>query len=244
MGYAILRVDKIKSAVAGNARLKHNRRQTDCITTNPGKKNMCVFFNEQMEKDRYKNFREIFHERVKDQKIRKNAVYAIEVVQTFTENSIPEEKLEAWIEANAKWLCETFGESNIIDCQGHRDQKVFHLHTLIIPLDDGKLNAHKYLGGSRHRMMELQDSYSESMKQFGLSRGISREQTQARHESTKKWLNRQAEKENRLKAYEKKYGTEKDWCFDEMLEFRRLIRKEEKETGNPVFDEKDEEIEK
>ena len=161
---------------------------------------MCVFFNEQMEKDRYKNFREIFHERVNDQKKRKNAVYTIEVVQTFSENSVPEEKLEAWIEANAKWLCETFGESNIIDCQGHRDQKVFHLHTLIIPLDDGKLNAHKYLGGSRHRMMELQDSYSESMKQFGLSRGISREQTQARHESTKKMAEQTSRKRKPLKS--------------------------------------------
>lgn len=245
MGYAILRVEKIKSVVAANGRLKHNRRQTECLTTNPGKKNVCVILNEQMRKDKHKSFQEIFHERVKEQKIRKNAVIAVEVVLAFSPGAVPDEKLRDWVYANAKWLKDTFGEKNIIDCQLHRDQKVPHLHCILILRDEkGKLSSRAYLGGTRCVMANLQTLYAKAMEPFGLSRGVSREITRARHTSTKKWLNMQAEKEARLSAYETKFGTENDWDFDEMLEFRQLIRKEEKVSESTPLIEKDKGIEK
>ena len=240
MGYAILRIEKIKSVVAANGRLKHNRRQTECLTTNPGKKNVCVILNEQMRKDKHKSFREIFHERVKGQKIRKNAVIAVEVVLTFSPGCVPDKKLRDWVYANAKWLKDTFGEKNIIDCQLHRDQKVPHLHCILILRDEkGKLSSRAYLGGTRCVMSDLQTSYAKAMKPFGLSRGVSRDITRARHTSTKKWLNMQAEKEARLSAYETKFGTENDWDFDTMLEFRKALRKDE---TKPTIDPKDDKI--
>lgn len=240
MGYAILRVEKIKSVVAANGRLKHNRRQTECLTTNPGKKNVCVILNEQMRKDKHKSFREIFHERVKGQKIRKNAVIAVEVIITFTSGSVPDEKLRDWVNANAKWLKDTFGEKNIIDCQLHLDQKTPNLHCMLILQDEkGKLSSRAYLGGTRCVMVDLQTSYAKAMEPFGLSRGVSREITRARHTSTKKWLNMQAEKEARLSAYETKFGTEDTWNFDDMLEFRRLLRHDE---TKPPVDPKDDKI--
>lgn len=233
MGYSILRVEKIKSVVAANGRLKHNRRQTDCLTTNPGKKNVCIILNDQMRRDKYKSFREIFHERVKGQKIRKNAVIAVEVVITFSPGSVSDEKLREWVGANTKWLKDTFGEGNVIDCQLHRDQKTPHLHSILILRDENcKLNARKYLGGTRQRMIELQTSYAKAMEPFGLERGISREITKSRHEATKRWLNLQSEKEARLSAYETKFGTEETWDFDTTLEFRKALRKDE--TKPPV----------
>lgn len=93
-------------------------------------------------------------------------------------------------------------------------------------------------------MSELQSDYAKSVEKFGLKRGISRKITKAQHTSSKRWHAENAEKENRLKAYEEKYGTEKDWDFDEMLEFRRLIRKEEKETESTSTGEKEKGIEK
>ena len=241
MGYAILRVEKIKSVVAANGRLKHNRRQTACLTTNPGKKNVCVILNEQMRKDKHKSFREIFHERVKGQKIRKNAVIAVETVHTFTNGSInSEEKLRDWVYANVKWLKDTFDENNIISCQLHRDQKVPHLHCILILRDPkGKLSTRSYLGGTRSVMANLQTSYAKAMEPFGLERGISREITKSRHQSTKRWLNMQAEKEARLSAYETKFGTEDTWDFDDVLEFRKALRKDE---TKPPVDLKDDRI--
>ena len=232
MGYCILRIEKIKSIVAANGRLKHNRRQTECLTTNPEKKNVCIILNEQMRKDKHKSFREIFHERVKGQKIRKNAVIAVEIVLTFSPGSVPDEKLREWVGANTKWLKDTFG-GNIIDCQLHRDQKTPHLHCILILRDEkGKLSSRSYLGGTRQVMANLQTSYAKAMEPFGLERGVSREITRARHTSTKKWLNMQAEKEARLSAYETKFGTEDTWNFDDMLEFRKLLRHDE--TKPPV----------
>jgi hypothetical protein len=93
-------------------------------------------------------------------------------------------------------------------------------------------------------MIELQTDYAKSVEKFGLKRGISRKITKAHHESSRRWHAENAEKESRLKAYEEKYGTEKDWDFDEMLEFRQLIGKEEKVSESTPLIEKDKGIEK
>lgn len=124
---------------------------------------------------------------------------------------------------NAKWLRKTFEENNIIDCTLHMDEKTPHIHAMIIPCDTrGKLNARHFIGGTRVKMSELQSDYAEAMRVHGLERGICRELSKSRHESSLRWHQRQAEKEARLYAYEKKYGTENDWDFDTVIEFRRI----------------------
>lgn len=243
--FAILRIDKIKSVSRAGERLRHNRRLIPCATATPGVKNARLVLNEQMREDKNKSFKQIFKERLGGQKIRKNGIIALEVVFTFSPDSLQPSQYKEWTNTNIAWAKNVFTERNIIDIQCHYDEKTFHNHIFIIPQDEkGRLNSRKFIGGHRSRMSELQSDYAESVEKFGLKRGISRKITKAQHTSSKRWHAENAEKENRLKAYEEKYGTEKDWDFDEMLEFRRLIRKEEKETGNPVFDEKDEEIEK
>ena len=119
-----MRIEKIKSVVAGNARLRHNRRETKCVTSNPGRKNICLIFSEQMRRDRTRSFRQIFRDRTRGQKPRKNAVMALEVVLTFSPGAVPEEQLKDWAQDNATWLRKTFGNDNIIDCQLHRDEKI------------------------------------------------------------------------------------------------------------------------
>lgn len=240
MGFAIMRIEKIKSIVAGNARLRHNRRETRCVTSNPGRKNVCLIFSYQMRDDRNKSFREIFHERTKGQKPRKNAVMALEVVLTFSPGAVPEEKLKDWAQDNADWLRKTFGENNIIDCQCHRDEKNFHLHAILIPIDEkGRLNARAFVGGTRQKMSELQTDYANAMEKYGLKRGICREITKARHESSLRWHERQAQKETRLRAYEKVFGDEETWDFDRFLEFQRTkneIDKKESTTYHALIE--------
>lgn len=80
--------------MAGNARLKHNRRQIQCVTSNPEKKNICMVFSEQMRNDRKKDFKDIFHERIGNQKVRSNAVMALEIIPTFSPGAIKEEDLK------------------------------------------------------------------------------------------------------------------------------------------------------
>ena len=207
MGYAIMRIDKVKSISDGNARIKHNRREVQCLTSNPDKKNIRLNLSESMRCDSSRTFKEMFEKRTKGQKIRKNAVYAIEVILTFSPEAISEQNLFPWAKDNANWLRKIFGEDNIVDCQLHLDEKTPHIHALVIPIDDkGKLNARAFVGGSRNRLVELQTDYSEAMKCHGLSRGICREITKARHESYVRWMARQAEKEERLRGYERAFN--------------------------------------
>ncbi len=229
--FAILRIDKIKSVSRAGERLRHNRRLIPCATATPGVKNARLILNEQMRKDKHKPFKQIFKERLGGQKIRKNAVYALEVVCAFSVGSVPVKKYKEWTKENAEWIKKIFGEKNIIDCQCHYDEKTFHNHFFVIPQDEnGRLNARKFIGGSRNRMTELQTDYANAMEKFGLRRGVSGKITRAHHESSRRWHASQAEKEERLEAYEKKFGTEATWDFDMVLEFRRLKNKNKAET--------------
>ena len=74
---------------------------------------------------------------------------------------------------------------------------------------------------SIQRMSELQTDYAKAMEKYGLKRGICREITKARHESSLRWHERQAQNETRLRAYEKVFGNEETWDFDRFLEFQR-----------------------
>ena len=75
------------------------------------------------------------------------------------------------------------------------------------------------------------ETLTDAMEKFGLRRGVSGKITKAHHESSRRWHASQAEKEERLEAYEKKFGTEATWDFDMVLEFRRL--KDKNKTDAP-----------
>ena len=234
-----MRIEKIKSVSSAGERLRHNRRLIPCVTSTPGVKNARVILNEQMRKDKHKSFKQIFNERVGGQKVRKNGIVAIEVVFTFSPNALQPSRYRAWTNANIEWAKKVFGEKNIIDIQCHYDEKTFHNHVFIIPQDEKeRLNSRSFIGGHRNRMIELQTDYAKNVERFGLKRGISRKITKAQHESSKRWHAEHSEKENRLKAYEEKYGTEKDWDFDEMLEFRKIVRKQENKSKTQFTQEK------
>lgn len=221
--FAILRIDKIKSVSRAGERLRHNRRLIPCATATPGVKNARLILNEQMRRDKHKPFKQIFKERLGGQKIRKNAVYALEIVCAFSPGAVPPGKYKEWTKENAEWIKKIFGEKNIIDCQCHYDEKTFHNHFFVIPqCENNRLNARKFIGGSRNRMTELQTDYANAMEKFGLRRGVSGKITRAHHESSRRWHASQAEKEERLEAYEKKFGTEEQWDIDTVLEFKRL----------------------
>ena len=101
-----------------------------------------------------------------------------------------EGRLSEWINANVRWLKDTFGEDNLVSCVLHMDEKTPHLHATITPIvtterkrreREGQKKYRTSKGGPRlsaddvmHRSMltKYQDSYGEAMKGFGLDRGI------------------------------------------------------------------------
>ena len=218
--YAIMRQEKIKTTSNASARLRHNRREVPCKTADQNKRNISLICNDQSRENAKKSFSEIFKDKVGKQKIRSNAVKAIEVVMTFSPGAVSQENLKPWMQASMRWLCDLFGKDNVIDSKLHLDETTPHIHSMIIPIDDkGKLNARAFLGGTRDRMVELQTSYAEAVKSFGLERGIPKQITGATHQNSQRWIAENEQKEVRLCSYEAVFGTEKEWDFETYNKF-------------------------
>ena len=126
-------------------------------------------------------------------KVGKNQTKAIRIILTGTHKQMmkiaKEDKLDNWIDANLKWLKNTFGSENLVSCVLHMDEKTPHLHATIVPiitterLRKKREGEKKYATKSgarlsaddvmrRSKLHEYQNSYAAAMKPFGLQRGI------------------------------------------------------------------------
>lgn len=121
-------------------------------------------------------------------KVRKDAVRYIDVMLSVTDCR-PEDfrDVDAWAQANIKWLEDTFGKENVATAVLHMDESSPHIHALIIPMKDGKLQGSKMVGGIPG-MRSKQNSYAEAMSQFGLERGVP--YSKATHEDIQEFYGR------------------------------------------------------
>lgn len=217
--FAIMRIEKKKSIRAGNKSKEHNARLTPCANANPEIKNQRIYLNEDMVRLKEMSFKDIFDERIQGQKIRKNAVYAVEIIMTFSPSAINENQLNDWRNKSIAWACSIFGADNVIDCVMHLDETTPHIHLTAIPIDrNGKLNARAFLEGNGKKFSKLQDSYAEAVASFGLKRGISKAKTKAQHEASSRWHNQNAQKEAELLA-RRKIMEEVSLSLDNELKF-------------------------
>ena len=180
--FAILRTGKLKSAASVRGMLKHNFRDIDTPNADekltPDNEHLAA----QSVKDGMKRYRDSLPE-----KVRSNAVHAIDYMITTSKEASPEAKESAMQEAY-DWLAEKHGKENIIMASKHRDETTPHIHVVVVPIDEkGKLNARKFIGGTRHRMSDLQDEFYKRLqdKNIDLDRGI--KGSRAKHQSIKEW---------------------------------------------------------
>lgn len=206
MGYCFVTAEKIKSLGTLTSKYIHNYRKVAVENADP----TLFHLNEELvplpheENGTEMTYKDFFKHRIesleyyKKHKIRNDQVYAFEVVSTFSREE--DIDIEAWKRKNVEWLQKTFnqagdGKNNIASVVFHADEPGnVHCHAIIIPIDPrGRLNAKHYTGGYR-LMSEMQTSYANDMKEFGLERGL--EGGQARHKDIKKYyaeLNRAME---------------------------------------------------
>lgn len=93
------------------------------------------------------------------------------------------------MEANLKWLYETYGKENVVSCVLHMDEKTPHLHATIVPIVTSERQRREREGERKYntksgprlsaddvlkraRLREYQDTYAVAMKPFGLKRGF------------------------------------------------------------------------
>ena len=222
MGYAIMRFSKIKSASTGNGVMRHIRREVDIKTlSHPENKNINILTEPIKENYQNKTFNQILKSKLNGNKPRKNSVLGLEFVFAYTPGCVPDENLKAWSMASTQFLIETFGIENVVSVTLHRDERNPHIHAVVIPMADGKLNCKHYINGPAS-CRALQDSYYEAVKDYGdLSRGINSKITRRIHDSNKRWIAANAEKEIKLEAYKKTFGTAEIWNRETVIKFER-----------------------
>lgn len=194
-GFAIMRMKKIKSAAALVGSLKHDTREWMPKNADPKRlsENDYTASTEQA----LSKYTHLLPE-----KVRKNAVHAVEIVLTASPewfDSASEKKVHEFGMRSRKWLHEVFGKENELLCALHKDEKTPHFHAVFMPLVDGNLNAKSLIGGSRNRMRELQDDFYAKVGQpLGMTRGVRNEAV--RHTEPKEYARLLAGVERREKA--------------------------------------------
>ena len=126
-------------------------------------------------------------------KVGKNQTRAVRVLLSGSHEHMAkiadEGKVDKWMDANIKWLRDTFGADNVVSCVLHMDEQTPHLHATIVPIVDyerkrrSREGERKYKAKSgprlsaddvmsRSNLRVYQDSYAKAMACFGLTRGI------------------------------------------------------------------------
>lgn len=180
--FAILRIGKIKSAASVKGMLKHNFRTIDT----PNADAELTPSNQHVAAKSVDDGMRLYRDRLPD-KIRKNAVHAIDYMIT-TSPEATKEANAACLREGLAWVAEKHGKENIIMASKHNDETTPHMHIVVVPIDEkGKLNARSFIGGSKHRMSDLQDEFINRIQGKGidLDRGI--KGSRAKHQTIKEW---------------------------------------------------------
>jgi len=213
-----MRMGKIKSKRDVVMALQHNTRERIPVNSDPKK----VGLNRALGGDTADCLRRF--DSVMPDKVRKNAVLAVELVMTASPDF--NGKWEDYLLECDKWALKTFGVDPkssdlrpMIHAVHHYDEKTPHTHMIIVPVKDGKLNAKFFIGGSRDRMAELQNDFFETVgRPFKLERGLSRSETKARH--TPHTLAGEAAE---LKEREKKLSVREEKFNEAVGDFKKLF---------------------
>lgn len=183
MSFAILRLQKLKSFADVGGSLSHNYRNRETLNADDARTHL----NEH-ELDTNEKCMTAIRDRIPEKR-RKDAVLCIEHLITAS----PEwdgwgtEKETAFFEQSKKWLENKYGKNNVVSTTIHRDETTPHLVAYVVPVDEatGRLNAKKYIGGSRHTLSQMQTDFAVEVKELGLDRGI--QGSKAKHTSIKEY---------------------------------------------------------
>ena len=212
MGFAILRTAKLTTAGNIGGLNAHLTRTMDVPNADPE----LARYNSRPigSADLWGDVRQRIEE--SGVKVRKNAVLAVEHLITASPEvfgyKVRDTKgkkelygnVDAWKEFETsaqKWLFERYGRENVVNFTVHKDESTPHIHAVVVPILDNKLNCRAYLGG-REKMSEMQTSFAQAVEHIGLQRGI--EGSKAKHMELKEFYGITEEaKKHILPAYYK-----------------------------------------
>jgi hypothetical protein len=191
MAYAILRVEKIKSAATAAAKTGHNYRLHPVLNADPSRAEL----NQELVNHSRRPLWELAETRVAQlglKRLRTDAVKVVEVLLTASPEAFPRDsegrivdmRDSAWLMENRRFLAERFGPQNVVALTLHQDEQTPHLHAVIVPVTaDGRLSSRDVF--SPQSLRQLQTDYTQAIQGagFAVQRGI--EGSTAKHESVR-----------------------------------------------------------
>jgi hypothetical protein len=178
--YAILRTQKLKATGAVWRSLKHAFREQPTPNADPER----AANNAHLGASSAREAMEKVRARLPDKR-RKDAVLAIEYLITASPEAMQAMDArgrDAYFNDALKWLRERHGGANVVYAGIHRDETTPHMYAYVVPLDEatGRLNARRWLGGSK-ALSEMQTDFAATVgARHGLERGI--KGSRAKHE--------------------------------------------------------------
>ncbi|HAK2546034.1 TPA: plasmid recombination enzyme [Salmonella enterica] len=182
--FVVLRTEKLKHLASVYRSLKHSFREQDTPNAAAELGHENSHFGAQSAAAAQAAIKAKLPE-----KRRKDAVLAIEYLVTASPEAMhskSREQQDAYFADSLEWLKERHGAENVVYAGIHRDEKTPHMYAYVVPLDpdSGRLNAKRWLGGSK-ALNQMQTEFAEKVgAQHGLERGI--EGSKARHQTIKK----------------------------------------------------------
>lgn len=210
--YSILRVQKLKTRQHLRGCYNHNDRIVNINNVDPSKSRDNVHYIDTNGKSYEfmldEELAKLKAQGVPNKTIRSTAVLGTEVYMGFSYEANGSFDLDAWTKSSFEWLDKTFnppnheihyvnaetGKEEVAKVQNikhfvlHMDENNPHIHAFIIPIDDRGNLRYEYYHDQISPFYKIQNSYSEKMKEFGLSRG--ERFSAARHEDVKEYYNK------------------------------------------------------
>lgn len=185
MSFAILRLQKLKTFADIGGSLSHNYRNRETLNADSDRTHL-----NDHDLDTNEKCMSAIRDRIPEKR-RKDAVLCIEHLITASPDwaGWGTEKETAFFEQSRKWLESKYGKKNVVSTTIHRDETTPHLVAYVVPVDEetGRLNAKKYIGGSRHTLSQMQTDFAVEVKDLGLDRGV--QGSKAKHTSIREYYN-------------------------------------------------------
>lgn len=183
MGFAILRVQKLKSPVAVQRSMKHAHREQDTPNADPA----LLSENSYLGPQSVDEGMAAFNARL-PAKFRKDAVLAIEYLVTGSPEAMSAKDRgaqDAYFTDALAWLHKRHGAENVVSVGIHRDETTPHLYAIVVPRDGERLNAKRWLGAA-NALGRMQSEFADSVGlKHGLQRGV--ENSKAVHTSIRQF---------------------------------------------------------
>lgn len=183
MGYAILRIQKLKSAVAVHRSLKHAFREQDTPNADSERTPDNEHHGASSAREAMAAFRARLPER-----FRKDAVQCVEYLMTASPKDMEaktRQQQDAYFSDALAWLKAKHGAENVVYAGVHRDETTPHMYAYVVPRVGDKLNARSFFGGAK-ALNTMQTNFAQVVGlKHGLERGL--EGSKARHQSIRQY---------------------------------------------------------